>query len=327
MSHRDMEEEDLNVSRKLNVYKHIKKKAANDAQLLMNRIALIQKEEERAKKKIDQTKDKAQEILELRNETERRAKEFSDANVKLKQIQEVRLAKNREQDGEGKKARAIKLDAVRRKKEEDVKELQTEKKYLNQLILQEKEKEIFTKQKKREEIKRSEEEMKLKKEDEERLKQRKMKEVYEQRLKEEAAEAKRAEKLVKALEKQEREWIDRLKKAQEVQEAAFEQLEVALIKDNRGPGPGPSSSSRGGSVASKPKNSKKGSVAANNRERESKNSGREGFGTKGPEYEESKGGEVSDSFSKMNIANGSSISAESSSSGGSKKKVVKNRDY
>lgn len=40
-----------NISRQLNVYKHVKKKAANDAQLLMNRIALIQKEEERAKKK------------------------------------------------------------------------------------------------------------------------------------------------------------------------------------------------------------------------------------------------------------------------------------
>jgi hypothetical protein len=29
------EEDDLNINRKLNVYKHIKKKAANDAQLLM----------------------------------------------------------------------------------------------------------------------------------------------------------------------------------------------------------------------------------------------------------------------------------------------------
>ena len=47
------------VSRRLSILKHKKKQAANDAQLLMNRIALLQKEEERARKKIDQTKDRA----------------------------------------------------------------------------------------------------------------------------------------------------------------------------------------------------------------------------------------------------------------------------
>lgn len=302
-----MEEEDLNVNRKLNIYKHIKKKAANDAQLLMNRIALIQKEEERAKKKIDQTKDKAQEILELRHETEKRAKEFSEANGKLKQIQEVRLAKNREQDGKGKEARALKLEAVKRKKEEDVRELQTEKKYLNQLILQEKEKEIATKQKKREEVKRMEEEIKLKKEKEEREKKKKMKEQYEQRLKEEAAEAKRAERLVKSLEKKEKEWIEKLKMAQDVQEAAFEQLEIALIKDQRGP------ASSGSSVTSKSKSKKTG----NNRTQV----GREGFGSKGPEYE---GGEVSNSMSKMNITSGS---GDSSRGDPVKKKGPKKREH
>jgi len=30
-----VEEDDMNINRKLNVFKHIKKKAANDAQLLM----------------------------------------------------------------------------------------------------------------------------------------------------------------------------------------------------------------------------------------------------------------------------------------------------
>ena len=40
--------DDANVTRKLSVLKHRKKAASNDAQLLMNRIALLQKEEERA---------------------------------------------------------------------------------------------------------------------------------------------------------------------------------------------------------------------------------------------------------------------------------------
>lgn len=47
------------ISRRLSILKHKKQQASNDAQLLMNRIALLQKEEERARKKIDQTKDRA----------------------------------------------------------------------------------------------------------------------------------------------------------------------------------------------------------------------------------------------------------------------------
>ncbi len=41
--------ENADVNRKLSIFKHRKKQAASDAQLLMNRIALLQKEEERGK--------------------------------------------------------------------------------------------------------------------------------------------------------------------------------------------------------------------------------------------------------------------------------------
>ena len=57
-----------NISHQVSVYKYRKKQAANDAQLLMNRIALLQKEEERARKKIEMTKDRADEIIAMRNE-------------------------------------------------------------------------------------------------------------------------------------------------------------------------------------------------------------------------------------------------------------------
>jgi len=55
--------DELDINRKLSIIKYRKKQAANDAQLLMNRIALLQKEEERARKKIDQTKDRASGII------------------------------------------------------------------------------------------------------------------------------------------------------------------------------------------------------------------------------------------------------------------------
>lgn len=227
----DLDDDGLNINRKLSLLKHIKKKAANDAQLLMNRIALIQKEEERARKKIDQTKQRAEEILSLRNETEKRVEAFTQATGQEKQIQQILQLKNREQDIEGKKARAYKIESLRNKKKEEVNEMLKLKETDAKRMIQEQEREIRIKQAKKDEIKRMEEEAKRKKEEERREKERKVKEIYEQKLKEEAAEAKRAEKLVKALEKREREWIERLKQAQTVQESAFEQLEYAILKE------------------------------------------------------------------------------------------------
>jgi hypothetical protein len=60
--------------------------------------------------------------------------------------------------------------------------------------------------------------------------ERKIREMYERKAKEEESNARRAEKLVKELERKEREWIAKLKEAQAVQEYAFEELEGALMK-------------------------------------------------------------------------------------------------
>lgn len=46
--------------------KYIRKKAEEDAQLLANRIALLQAEERKAMKKVDETKTKAKEIRDIK---------------------------------------------------------------------------------------------------------------------------------------------------------------------------------------------------------------------------------------------------------------------
>eukprot|EP00600_Ochromonadales_sp_CCMP1393_P001898 CAMPEP_0174984554 /NCGR_PEP_ID=MMETSP0004_2-20121128/17794_1 /TAXON_ID=420556 /ORGANISM="Ochromonas sp., Strain CCMP1393" /LENGTH=380 /DNA_ID=CAMNT_0016236991 /DNA_START=38 /DNA_END=1180 /DNA_ORIENTATION=+ len=230
-------DEDSNVNKKLSVYKHVKKKAANDAQLLMNRIALIQKEEERARKKIEQTKERAVEILALRNDTQKRVKAYKNANSEVKQLQQIMLAKNREQEEESKRVRAHRLDTMQKKKKSEVIDMLMEKKYLTQMMIHEQEKDIQMKQKRRMEIRKMEEEAKAKKEAERLEREAKIKEFYERKLVEEANEAKRAEKLVKDLEKKEKEWIARLRNAQQVQSEAFEQLEGALHKDTSGGSP------------------------------------------------------------------------------------------
>jgi hypothetical protein len=215
--------------------------------LCRNRIALIQKEEERARKKIQETKERATEIINLRHENDKRIQAYVNAAGEIKQLQQVLIAKNREQDNESKKARHQRLEMLQSRRKEEVNEMLMEKKYLTQLMIQEQTRDILLKQKRREEIKKMEEEMKAKKEQERREKERRIKEMYEQKLQEEAEEAKRAEKLVRALEKKEREWIEKLRSTQYVQDTAFEQLEQALHGDGIGLGTGNSSPGMSGS--------------------------------------------------------------------------------
>ena len=73
-------------------------------------------------------------------------------------------------------------------------------------------------------------EARLRREVEATEKERKVREVYGRKAAGEEAEARRAEKLVKELERKEREWIAKLRNAQLVQEDAFEHLESALMK-------------------------------------------------------------------------------------------------
>ncbi len=55
--------------------RHRKKQAEHDSQLLANRIALLKKEEERALKKIEKTKQRALELISMRHESEKRLQE------------------------------------------------------------------------------------------------------------------------------------------------------------------------------------------------------------------------------------------------------------
>ena len=118
------------------------------AYLCRNRIALIQKEEERARKKIQETKERAAEIIALRNENERRVQAYVNAASEVRQLQQVLIAKNREQDTEGKKARQQRLEMLKHRRKEEVAEMLMEKKYLSQMMIQEQSKEIQAKQKK-----------------------------------------------------------------------------------------------------------------------------------------------------------------------------------
>ena len=222
--------EEANINRKVSIYKHRKKQAASDAQLLMNRIALLQKEEERARKKIDETKDRATEIISMRGENEKRMKDYLNAGSAEQQLREELQRKVKENDAEGRRARQEVHGNILNKRREDATSLLNQKKQLTKFMLKEQERELKLKQQKRDEVRAAQEESRRKREEAAAERERKIREMYEKKAKEEESEARRAEKLVKELERKEREWIMKLKEAQATQEYAFEELEGALMK-------------------------------------------------------------------------------------------------
>lgn len=221
---------DIDVNRQISIHKYRKKQAANDAQLLMNRIALLQKEEERARKKVDTTKARALDILTMREENEMRMKDWMDAAEEDRKQREEIHARNfflEEQSRLLKKELANKQMA---KKRESVENLRGQKIVLRNELLKMKEQDIKKKQAMRTLVRQKEEEARKKRERAERKHEEDIRKIHEAKAEQEAQEAKRAEKLVKKLERKEKQWVEKLKTAQHVQESAFHDLENTLIR-------------------------------------------------------------------------------------------------
>jgi septal ring factor EnvC (AmiA/AmiB activator) len=199
-----------------------------------NRIALLQKEEERARKKIDQTKDRANEILAMRDENERRMEAFVSASNEEKALQRELQERNKQNEIETKQALAMQSQKILARRKEDAHLLNLEKRNMTKMLIREQESELRLKQKKREEIRNLEEQIRMKRDMEKQENERRIREQYEKRAAAEESEARRAEKLVRALEQKEKEWMSKLAEAQTIQEAAFGHLEYSLLRDNHG---------------------------------------------------------------------------------------------
>ena len=221
---------DIDVNRQLSIHKYRKKQAANDAQLLMNRIALLQKEEERARKKVDTTKARALDILTMREENEMRMKDCTDAAEQDRKQREEIHARNFFLEEQ---SRLLKRDLANKqmaKKRESVDNLRGQKVALRSELLQMKEQDVKRKQEMRSVVRQKEEEARKKRERAERKHEEEIRKFHEAKAQQEAQEAKRAEKLVKKLERKEKQWIEKLKTAQHVQESAFHDLENTLVR-------------------------------------------------------------------------------------------------
>jgi len=212
----------------LTTAKEARKRAELDAQLLANRIALLKQEEEKAWKKIEETRKRASEVMETRaqNEAKFAAKEqfYKDkwASMRASQV-----------ENQNKRDRAKALRDERRQGllESRKQNVQTKKIQSQQLLMDKKGREDADRQANADRsnyIKQQKEEAKRKLEEQRLAQLEKFREDYEARTFSEDLVRSRTDALVARMEKEEMELIQRLQNTQTVQRNTYEQLEAAL---------------------------------------------------------------------------------------------------
>jgi len=210
---------------------HRKKHVDNDAQLLANRIALLRKEEQRAWRKIQQTKKRADEIVHMRREHERKIEEKAKL-AKRAEAKERRIAEeNLKLEESARRARLKTIEAMYRKKRSDVQRVRQERQVNRAEARAQQQEEIQLKRERRAAIKKHEEDLKQQREDERIRIERENEQKYLARVREKEIEARRKEKEVSKLEKVEMQLIQKLKNTQQLQQQAFQELENALSGD------------------------------------------------------------------------------------------------
>lgn len=212
----------------LTAAKESRKRAELDAQLLANRIALLKQEEEKAWKKIEETRKRASEIMDLRKQNEHKmsAKE-NFYKAKWESIRQAQAQNAASRD----KARALRDQTRQGLMEQKHANARNTKEQSQQFLMQKKERESAERQANTERsayLKARKEEAKRRLEEERLAQLEKFREDYEARTAQEELLRARTDALVAKMEKEEMELIQRLHNTQSVQRSAYEELEVAL---------------------------------------------------------------------------------------------------
>mmetsp|Transcript_73230 Transcript_73230/g.118111 ORF Transcript_73230/g.118111 Transcript_73230/m.118111 type:complete len:265 (-) Transcript_73230:92-886(-) len=231
----------------LTAAKEARKRAELDAQLLANRIALLKQEEEKAWKKIEETKKRAHEINQLRanNENKFAAKEqFYKAKWESIRSAQTQNAHQREKQKATREAVTQGLQDARFQQASRTKEQS------QQLLLQKKEREASERQGKLERgamIKQRKEEGRRRLEEDRLAQLERFRTDYEARAAQEELLRSRTDALVFDMEREEMELIQRLQNTQTVQRSAYEELEAALGQNSMGASTGNPGNPRAGS--------------------------------------------------------------------------------
>lgn len=218
---------DLNEARKE------RKSAEHEMQALQNRIALLKKEEERARARIQQTKKRAEEILRMRTENLERKKAMQKARERQMVVgtDPVAIKQRFVQKEMAKAARRKYMKDVLEKKRSEAQSFRSEKKKYETDLTRQRQMVQEEARQKRESVKRQREAAMKKIQ---RLKERQRFQTrleYERKVENEKSAAQKCEMKVQELEEMESELIARLQRTQVVQRQAYVELEAALTNN------------------------------------------------------------------------------------------------
>lgn len=226
-------EEPLTNRGSLGMAKEARRRAEIDAQLLANRIALLKQEEEKALKKINETKRKAEEYAKIRREAEARERQRLAIELKRQQDAEKTLERSRKQRELARDRKMHRVDNGSLMHQAKLSAARETKEVLDSHLASKMEETEMEKQKlaeRTDNMRKQREAAKLRLDRERMAKLETFKLNYAGRVAEEEAIRRRTEELVAEMERQELELIKRLEEAQKGQKAVEAELEKARTR-------------------------------------------------------------------------------------------------
>lgn len=222
------EEEIIDEHNKFVDAKNLRKRAEEDAQLLANRIALLKQEELKSLKKIEETRNKAREIMQKRAKMleEQRIKE-EERNQKLEE-ERLRAEQNRVLKEQTKQAKLNSRDELVRRLKDEVLAIKLARKENQNLIEQNKNLELLEKTTLTQNVKNQHREAEEKKRRMEEERKAKVRAELERKIDEENMRKQQKEEEIARMEQEELELIQRLQNSQMLQRSAYEELELAM---------------------------------------------------------------------------------------------------
>lgn len=205
-----------------------RKRAEVDLQLLSNRIALLRQEDQKATTKVNVTKERASQIVEIKKRVEssgtQRAAVQMSREYNIKRARE-RATKERE-DRKQRLERSKELLYMSKVAMANEKKIHSER--LAEISKKDKVKLEIEKRQRAEESRRRSEVIKQQREKELKIKDAKKQMEYEQKLLEETRRTQEAEALIQELEAEEKYLLDKLRKTTQMQKKAMKTLKESV---------------------------------------------------------------------------------------------------
>ncbi|EEY57348.1 uncharacterized protein PITG_11196 [Phytophthora infestans T30-4] len=214
--------------------KQRRQEASKDALMLKNRIALLKAEEEKAWKKIEQTRRRAAELLKLREDNGREHAMLKELAMEVERETQASIQAKREL--------VLSIDSIPKKKEismqlteanrREALQLKEDKQRWKEIMDRQKRDEMMDALRRKEEVASQKEALRVKKIMHKQDIDKHNRERTLEKVRAEEEQTQRHEEEVQDMERQELELIQRLRNTQHLQKQAFEELEAALTGGN-----------------------------------------------------------------------------------------------